>query len=304
MVKRLLRDGWDVVSVDLLPYGVTRVGQHTHIMQDCRRFFAAERSTFDMVVHCAAVVGGRASIDGNPLDVATNLSIDAEFFHWVVETRQRRVVYYSSSAAYPVSLQVDDTKFFLTEEDLTGDKPSALVLGRPDQTYGWAKLTGEYLATFARQRDVEVYVLRPFSGYGAGQSEQYPMTALVARALRGEDPFDVWCSSKQARDWIHIDDVVNATLAVVAAREQRPVNVCSSLPVTFEELVEKHILPLTGHTPSDVRYRNDMPTGVHYRCGSIRRLHRYYVPQIGLSAGVLDLIEHLTRTGVASGQTD
>ena len=39
---------------------------------------------FSDVFHFAAIVGGRAKIDGDPMMVALDLSIDAEFFYWAV----------------------------------------------------------------------------------------------------------------------------------------------------------------------------------------------------------------------------
>ena len=63
---------------------------------------------FADVYHFAAIVGGRAMIDGDPIQVALDLSIDAEFFFWVSRHKPQRVLYPSSSAAYPVSLQTQD----------------------------------------------------------------------------------------------------------------------------------------------------------------------------------------------------
>ena len=45
---------------------------------DCRDFFKTDDSKFDLIIHLAAIVGGRATIEGSPLSVATDLSIDAE----------------------------------------------------------------------------------------------------------------------------------------------------------------------------------------------------------------------------------
>ena len=57
---------------------------------------------FDMVFHCAALVGGRLFIESAPLSVALDLSIDAEFFNWAIRTKPKAVAYFSSSAAYPI----------------------------------------------------------------------------------------------------------------------------------------------------------------------------------------------------------
>ena len=83
--------------------------------KDCRDFFKHSTEQFDLIIHLAAIVGGRETIENEPLSVATDLSIDSEFFNWVIKTKQPRVVYFSSSAAYPVHLQSPELKYHLKE---------------------------------------------------------------------------------------------------------------------------------------------------------------------------------------------
>jgi nucleoside-diphosphate-sugar epimerase len=45
--------------------------------KDARDFFRYNDTRYDLVIHLAAVVGGRAMIEGNPLALAVDLSIDA-----------------------------------------------------------------------------------------------------------------------------------------------------------------------------------------------------------------------------------
>ncbi len=68
---------------------------------DCRDFFKKDESQYDLVIHLAAIVGGRESIEGRPMAVADNFSIDSEFFQWCLKTKPKKIVYFSSSAAYP-----------------------------------------------------------------------------------------------------------------------------------------------------------------------------------------------------------
>ncbi|MCS7073113.1 MAG: NAD(P)-dependent oxidoreductase, partial [Bacteroidia bacterium] len=144
---------------------------------------------FSDVYHFAAIVGGRAKIDGDPMMVALDLSIDAEFFYWVCRHKPERVLYPSSSAAYPVNLQSDTYAIALPESAIRFDGN----LGQPDMTYGWSKLTGEYLAQIAaKYYGVRVACVRPFSGYGEDQDLSYPIPAIAARAARKDDPFEVW----------------------------------------------------------------------------------------------------------------
>ncbi len=101
------------------------------------------------VFHFAAIVGGRAMIDGDPMKVATDLAIDAEFFLWVTRAKPERVLYPSSSAAYPISKQTESNTIQLRESDI-----DFANMGQPDMTYGWTKLTGEFLAKIAHSHYV------------------------------------------------------------------------------------------------------------------------------------------------------
>src|ERR1044072_9142577 len=95
MAKRLESDGYMVAGVDTAsPFPL-----------DAVEFFRAINEPFDLAVHCAYVVGGRATIDGNPAVLSKNLALDAALFDYVERTKPGKVIYYSSSAVYPVHIQ-------------------------------------------------------------------------------------------------------------------------------------------------------------------------------------------------------
>ena len=146
--------------------------------------FSIDYKKLDDVFHFAAIVGGRAKIDGDPMMVALDLAIDAEFFYWICNNKPNRVLYPSSSAAYPIDLQTDEAAIALKETDIDFAK-----MGEPDMTYGWSKLTGEYLAKIAAKHyGVHITCIRPFSGYGEDQDLTYPIPAIARRAALKEDP--------------------------------------------------------------------------------------------------------------------
>ena len=157
----------------------------TIVQEDVRTWFRNKRNSpynFDLVIHCAAIVGGRLNIDGDPLSVATDLSIDSEFFNWAVRGKfTPKVIYFSSSAAYPIELQTEFCNCDLAESLLNF---TTTRIGMPDMTYGFAKLAGEYLAKFAAEKyglDVKIY--RPFGGYGEDQDFNYPFPSIIKRVL-------------------------------------------------------------------------------------------------------------------------
>ncbi|MFN5370959.1 MAG: NAD-dependent epimerase/dehydratase family protein, partial [Bacteroidia bacterium] len=176
--------------------------------QHFRKTYPFKMDRIDDVFHFAAIVGGRAKIDGDPMMVALDLAIDAEMFYWAVNYKPARLLYPSSSAAYPVDLQSESGAIALKESDINFKR-----MGEPDMTYGWSKLTGEFLAKIAASHyGLKVTCIRPFSGYGEDQDLTYPVPAIAARAAKKEEPFEVWGSGYQGRDFVHIDDVIDCIL--------------------------------------------------------------------------------------------
>ena len=245
---------------------------------DCRDFFKKDDTKYDVVIHLAAIVGGRATIEGNPLAVATDLAIDSDMFQWAIRTKPRATVYFSSSAAYPTYLQRLAYKQSLRESDINLDH-----IRTPDLSYGWAKLTGETLARYARNEGLNVTVLRPFSGYGSDQALDYPFPSLIERAKRKADPFDIWGTGEQTRDFIHIDDIVAATFEAVK-NKINTLNLCTGRPTSFIQLAEMTMLQAGYLAP--IRKHPGKPSGVEYRVGNPTKMLEIYTPKISLEEGI------------------
>lgn len=239
---------------------------------------------FSDVYHFAAIVGGRAKIDGDPMVVALDLSIDAELFYWVCNYKPARVLYPSSSAAYPIDQQTESEAVALKESDINFNGR----LGQPDMTYGWSKLTGEYLAQIAAQYyGISVACIRPFSGYGEDQDLTYPIPAIAARAASRENPFEVWGSGKQGRDFVHIDDCIDAILmAMDNISDGSAINIGSGKLTSFLEIIEV-FCKIAGYTPT-IKPLLDKPVGVHSRYSDMSYVANKFgwKPKISIEEGM------------------
>lgn len=270
------------------------------IEQDARKFFEYARADdFDLILHCAAVVGGRLKIAGDPLAVATDLAIDSDFFNWVVKAKNHpKIVYFSSSAVYPVILQ---TKFqhCALSEDLV--RLTNVRIGMPDMTYGWAKLTGELLAQHAvKTYGADVVIYRPFSGYGEDQSFDYPFPSIIRRVVNRENPIQIWGSGDQCRDFIHIDDVVEAVMQTKDVLKPGDVlNLGSGIPISFRQLAAMAHTECglgTSTYPCSIVCDTTKPEGVFYRVADTYKLNQFYKPKVSLEEGIRRVAKHLTKT--------
>ena len=254
---------------------------------DCRDFFKKEDKSYDLVIHLAAIVGGRESIEGRPMAVADNLSIDSEFFQWCLRTNPKKIVYFSSSAAYPTWKQSADAQKTLGNIRLKESDINLDMFGKPDMTYGWSKLTGEFLARFVPN----VHIFRPFSGYGWDQDLTYPFPMYVKRALERQDPFQVWGPGTQTRDFIHMKDVVEAVLTAVDQNIIGPTNLGTGRSTSFLELAWL-CMEAVGYNGA-IKTNPDKPVGCMHRVSDNTKLLSFYTPKITLEEGIAEAVKQL-----------
>jgi len=244
---------------------------------DCRYVYDSAEH-FDIVLHFAAIVGGRATIDGNPLAVAQTIALDVALFNYTQRVQPRHVVYPSSSAAYPIRHQQRLGHARLREQFINLRKPE-----QPDAMYGWVKLTGEQMAARV-DGPSSVHIIRPMSGYGTDQDTSYPFGAFLARAQARANPFDIWGDGTQVRDWVHVDDIMATIVRLIDQDYTQPINVGTGIATDFTTLATM-MADAVGYTPT-LNPLPDRPTGVHWRVADPTALHQIHTPRIELAEGI------------------
>src|SRR5438093_931964 len=161
----------------------------------------------DTVFHLAADHGGRGYVDLHQAGPASNFFLDGLVFAEALKAKVKKVVFASSGCVYPNFLQSDTQKELYLTEDLTKGPNAA------DNTYGWAKLMGEFtLQAYAKEHGMGAASCRYFTVYGPRGVENHAVIAMIARAFLGQNPFEVWGDGTQIRNWTYIDDIVEGTI--------------------------------------------------------------------------------------------
>ncbi len=254
--------------------------------EDCRSYFKRVKDNdFDYVLHLAAMVGGRLMIEKQPLAIADDLSIDAAYWQWAEVSQPKKTVFFSSSAAYPIKFQRKDNYILLSEDMINFEND----IGMPDMTYGWSKLTGEYLARLAYERHgIRSVVYRPFSGYGEDQDISYPFPSICKRVLKekNNNVIKVWGTGKQLRDFIHIDDCVDCVCKTMDLIETGDaLNISTGVYTSFNDFV-KLASKIIGFSPKVIGL-SDKPEGVFARAGDINKQKSFgFIPKIDFETGI------------------
>ena len=299
-VRRFLEAGDEVISVDPIAAGTGGIDPSAgwplfdprdfrtfhFFKQDCRDYFREHPTEhFNEVYHLAAMVGGRLMIERQPLLVADDLSIDAHYWRWAEVAKPGKSIIFSSSAAYPIKHQ-RRVGYRLLEEPMID---FADDLGMPDMTYGWAKLTVEYISRLAYEKHgLESVCYRPFSGYGEDQDLTYPFPSICKRVLehRGAPRIQVWGTGQQMRDFIHIEDCVDGVLTTKdQIRDGSAINLSTGVFTSFIALTSQ-VAKLAGYSPEVVGL-SDKPEGVFARAGDTKLQRRLgFSPKISLEEGI------------------
>lgn len=177
------------------------------------RFMQAERP--DVVILAAAKVGGIHANNTYPAEfIYENLMIEANVIHQAFRAGVERLLFLGSSCIYP-------------REALQPMAESALLTGPLEPTnepYAIAKIAGIKLCeSYNRQYGTDYRSVMPTNLYGPGDNfhpeNSHVMPAMMLRfheAVRdGKDEVTVWGSGTPRREFLHVDDMADASLFVM-----------------------------------------------------------------------------------------
>ena len=192
LIKRLLEEGYDVVSIDNYSSGF----KENH--QDGCRYWdydlsdkycpILERNEYDIIFHMAALARIQPSIK-NPHKTILNNFVSALN---VLETARKnniRFVYAGSSSFHH---------------------------GLYESPYAWSKHSGEQLCKlYSNIYDLSTVVCRFYNVYGSYQVEEGTWATVIGKfenQFRNNKPLTVVGDGEQRRDFTHIDDIVDGLI--------------------------------------------------------------------------------------------
>lgn len=206
MVRRLQADGVDTLTRERRDLDLT---QQTEV----RRFLRAERP--DAIVLAAARVGGiQANISRPASFIYENLMIEANVIHQAYEAGIGKLLFLGSSCIYPRAAPQPMREDAL----LTGP------LEPTNEPYAIAKIAGIKLCeSYNRQHGMDYRSVMPTNLYGPGDNfhvtNSHVMSALIRRfheaAAYGQSEMTVWGTGTPRREFLHVDDMVEASLFVL-----------------------------------------------------------------------------------------
>lgn len=141
----------------------------------------------------------------------------------------------------------------------------------PSSFYGLSKLVQEQtVLMFARELGISAFALRYQNVFGPGQSLSNPYTGLLAvfvNLIRAGRQLNIFEDGLESRDFVYVDDVVDATCRAITAEtlEVASVNIGSGQPTT--------VLDVANALSDLLDVKLDLNISGVFRAGDIR--HNY-----------------------------
>jgi UDP-glucose 4-epimerase len=250
-----------------------------------------ERGPFDVVSHHAALKDvRRALVDPQP-DAEANIVGTLNVLRVAREHGTGRFIFPSSAAIY------GDPAVFPTAETA----PIA-----PISPYGISKAAAElYCAFFARAHGLPTVALRYSTVYGpraSEESEAGSITTFTRRVVAGEAP-TIFGDGEQSRDFIYIDDVVQANLAVLdrAPRPWAVYNVSTGVEVTINEVCRLLGAAAGAARPPEYRPARAGEVRRNVQDSALLRRETGWLAQVSLPEGLERMVAAFSGERTAAG---
>ncbi|MGQ0812766.1 MAG: NAD-dependent epimerase/dehydratase family protein [Nitrospiraceae bacterium] len=230
LVDRLIQEDHEVVVVDNLSTGKRRnlnraARFYKFDIQSWRleRVFRNERPS--LVMHLAAQMDVRRSVEDPIFDAQVNILGSLNVLEQAVKHGARKIVFSSSGGAIYGEQEV----FPAPETHPT----------KPLSPYGISKLCGEhYLSYYQRVSGIQHVCLRYGNVYGPRQDpegEAGVVAIFIQKLLNGEQPI-INGNGRQTRDFVYVEDVVEANLAAMGQEIHGAYNVGTGIETSINEL--------------------------------------------------------------------
>ena len=222
---------WDVIGLDhRLADPDDLTAKFTHLLHDVSqspKWLKMAMHGCDYVLHLAAW----SSLDGFSQQMHSNYTTNVSGFLDVIEAARlagvKKFVYASSSAVY------GNNKGSLED--------GVIDLHELDSHYGKSKLMNEMIAASYATTGMKVLGLRYFNVYGPGDEKKNgrcaPMQHFFNSREQGQ-PIMIYGDGKQAKDFIYVDDAVDATFRLIESDITGICNMGTGIATDFNALAE------------------------------------------------------------------
>lgn len=238
----------------------------------------------DYVFMCAANSSGAEVMTKTPLvHLTPNVIMNSQILAASYANNIKKFCFISSNTVYPL------TDFAVSEDDVTGEFFEKYFI------VGWMKRFSELMCEMYAtkvNKPMPTLIVRPGNLYGPfdkyKKNESKVIAALIRRAFERENPFEVWGDGEDIKDFLFIDDFIDALLETFPNTSDFDIfNVASGVPITIKEVL-KHIIDISGNGVIEVNFDTTKPTMIPKRMIDISKINKLigWYPKTSINQGL------------------
>lgn len=261
--------------------GVNYIQSNLENLDDCRKIC----KNMDIVIMCAANSSGAAVMEKTPLaHLSPNIRMNINMAEAAYEAGVQKFIFISSNTVYP---QVD---FSVKEED------ASFIFFEKYFVVGWMKRFSEVIMEIYSKKiklnKMVTIVVRPGNLYGPHDKfdpeKSKVIPSLIRKVVERQNPVPVWGDGNDLKDFLYIDDFINALVEIINKVDEYIVlNVASGNGVTIKQILNI-ILKIEKAENLKINYDTTMPTMIPKRLIDITKAKKYlnFNPKISLEEGL------------------
>ncbi len=240
----------------------------------------------DEVYLAAANVGGIYANDTYPAEfIRDNLAIQTNVIHAAWKSGVKKLLFLGSSCIYPK----------LADQPIREDSLLTGELELTNESYAIAKIAGiKMCQAYRRQYGFNAISAMPTNLYGPGDNfdlaNSHVLPALIRKfheaKQHGAESVVVWGSGTPRREFLHVDDLVDACAFLMANYDSPEiVNVGWGRDISIAELA--HLIREVVEYPGQIEFDRSKPDGTPRKLLDTTRLSALgWQPSIDLRTGI------------------
>ena len=249
----------------------------------------------DIILDFSSVHGGRGYVGtDHDVPISDNFVLNTNVLRASVAAKVKKIAFSSSACVYDITKQMDETANFRIPE--TWDDHNAHMF--PDGMYGLSKATHErVLRAYDKAGIIDATICRFFTVFGTRMKENHFILASIAKTFIKTDPFYVWGTGTEVRNFTPVQNTVDGFLLAIEKSHGKIYNIGLEQRITINDALEM-IWKLMDWKPKDIVYQPHKPVGIRNRVADCTkaRTELGWTPKISFRDGLQDTIDWYVST--------
>ena len=241
----------------------------------------------DVIVNCAAMVGGVQSNNTKPAQfIYNNLVIQTNLIHAAYKGKIKKLIFLGSSCIYPRN----------SKQPIKEDYLLSGYLEKTNEPYAIAKIAGiKMCESYRREYGCNFISVMPTNLYGINDNfdryDSHVMPALIRKFAEAKKSnakeVEIWGTGKPKREFLFVDDLAEAILTIDKKyNDAKPINVGFGKDITIKKL--SHKLKKIFKFNGKIKFNKDFPDGTPRKLLDVKQIEKLgWRPKTSLEKGLI-----------------